>query len=122
MRGSSAALVSKPDFRTRTMKLAAGIQLSGVNVAGSASGQQLIPSAFGSSADVQWHVDGGAITDMAANTSPTYYDFDSLEAVQVITGGGDVSVASAGVFINLVTRSGTNIFVGSATSTLAPPQ
>jgi hypothetical protein len=101
------------------IKLVPGVTMNGINVAGSTSGQQMTPSAFGSSADVQWHVDGGSTTDMVANASPGYYNFDSLDAVQVITGGADVSVGSAGVFINLITKSGTNTLSGSATSTLA---
>lgn len=116
-----AVMLNVPTARDpwQIMRLAPGVLLNGVNVAGSASGQQLTPSALGSSADVQWHIDGATTTDMASNSSAAYYNFDSIDAVQVITGGADVSVASGGVFINLITKSGTNRLSGSVTSTIA---
>ena len=36
----------------------------------------------------------------------------------MINGGGDVSVQSSGVSINLITKSGSNVFKGSAVGTL----
>jgi len=40
-----------------------GVQLSGYNVGGSQSGQQLTPSVRGSTANVQWNLEGGSITE-----------------------------------------------------------
>ena len=97
----------------QVINMAPSIVLSGVNVGGSASGQQLGVSAFGSSDSVQWNLEGGNITDMASNSSPMYFNFDSFQEIQVVTGGGDVSVQSQGVFINLITKSGSNVFKGS---------
>jgi hypothetical protein len=99
------------------MNMTPGISLSGINVGGSASGQQPTISYAGTSANVQWNLEGGNITDMSSNSSPAYFNFDSFQEIQVITGGGDVSVQSGGVFINLVTKSGSNVFKGSATET-----
>jgi len=93
--------------------MAPGVQLSGVNVGGSASGQQLTPSVYGTSSNVQWNLEGGSITDLSSNSSPSYFDFDSFEEIQVVTGGGDVSVQSSGLSINLVTKSGSNVFKGT---------
>src|SRR5262249_40689958 len=59
----------------------------------------------------------GSITDVSSNSSPSYFDFESFDQVQVTTGGGDVSVQSQGVSINLVTKSGSNVFKGSFTGT-----
>jgi hypothetical protein len=101
----------------QVMNMAPAIVLSGVNVGGSASGQQLTPAAFGQSGSVQWNLEGGSITDMSANASPMYFNFDSFQEIQVITGGGDVSVQSAGVFINLITKSGSNVVKGAADMT-----
>jgi hypothetical protein len=53
----------------------------------------------------------------AANSSPSYFNFDSFEQIQVVNGGGDVSVQSSGLSINLVTKSGSNVFKGSAVTT-----
>src|SRR5215467_7506643 len=43
--------------------------------------------------------------------------FDSFEQIQVTTGGGDVSVQSSGLSINLVSKSGSNVFKGTAVAT-----
>src|SRR3954471_3743446 len=94
-----------------------GVQLNGYNVGGSQSGQQLTPSVRGSSANVQWNLEGGSITDVASNSSSIYYNFDSFEQIQVTTGGGDVSVQSSGLSINLVTKSGSNTFKGTFNTT-----
>ena len=60
----------------------------------------------------QWNIEGGNTTDMASNSSASYYNFDSFQEIQVVTGGGDVSVQSSGLFINLVTKSGSNVVQG----------
>jgi hypothetical protein len=101
----------------QVINMAPGVQLSGVNVGGSASGQQLTPSVYGRSSNVVWNIEGGNTTDMASNSSASYYNFDSFQEIQVVTGGGDVSVQSSGVNINLVTKSGSNAFKGSGTYT-----
>jgi hypothetical protein len=101
----------------QVINMAPSIVLSGVNVGGSASGQQLGISAFGSSANVQWNLEGGNITDMSSNSSPSYFNFNSFQEIQVVTSGGDVSVQSSGVFINLITKSGSNVLKGSADMT-----
>jgi carboxypeptidase family protein len=99
------------------INMAPGVTLSGTNVGGSGSGQQLTPSVYGTSANVQWNLEGGNITDMSSNSSPSYFNFDSFQEIQVVTGGGDVSVQSGGLFINLVTKSGSNVFKGTGTIT-----
>ncbi len=98
--------------------MAPGVQLSGTNVGGSGSGGQPTISSRGTSANVQWNLEGGATTDLRSNTSASYYNFDALEQIQVINGGADVSVQSSGVSINLITKSGSNMFKGSAVGTL----
>jgi hypothetical protein len=71
-------------------------------------------SIFGTGANVQWNLEGGSITDLSSNSSPAYFNFDSFEQIQVVTGGGDVSIQSSGLSINLVTKSGSNVFKGTA--------
>jgi Carboxypeptidase regulatory-like domain len=94
-----------------------GVQLSGYNVGGSASGQQLTPTSRGTSSQVQWNLEGGLITDLSSNSSALYYNFDSFDQIQVTSGGGDVSVQASGLSINLVTKSGSNVFKGSFNGT-----
>ena len=100
----------------QVINMTPGVQ-AGLNVGGSASGQQVGLSAYGTGANVQWNLEGGSITDLSSNSSPSYYNFDSFEQIQVTTGGGDVSVQSSGLSINLVTKSGSNVFKGSAVGT-----
>jgi Carboxypeptidase regulatory-like domain len=90
---------------------------AGLNVGGSTSGQQVGLNSRGTNANVQWNLEGGSITDLSSNSSPAYFNFDSLEQIQVSNGGGDVSVQSSGLAINLVTKSGSNVFKGTAMAT-----
>ncbi len=98
------------------LNMVPGVIISGVNVGGSTSGQQPNFSARGESTSAgMWNIDGGTTTDMAATGgSAQYYDFDAFEEIQVTTGGSDVSVQTSGININLVTRSGSNVFKGTA--------
>jgi hypothetical protein len=95
---------------------APGVVPDRINVGGNESGQQSLFMGPGSTCDqAVWSMDGMVITDMSAlGSSPTYYDFDAFEEMQVSTGGTDVSVATGGVVLNMVTKRGTNDFRGSA--------
>jgi hypothetical protein len=92
-----------------------GVQVDRVNVGGSQSGQQSVYVGKGTTADQNtWNVDGVNITDMGATgSSPTYYDFDAFEEMQVTTSGSDPRVMTPGVQLNMVTKRGTNDFKGS---------
>ena len=91
----------------------AGVAMDRQNVGGSASGQQGAFAARGTTRG-QWNLDGVDITDMAATgSSPTYYDFDAFEEIQVTTAAADVTMQSSGLAINLVTKSGTDVVRGS---------
>ena len=100
----------------QVINMSPGVQ-AGLNVGGSASGQQVSLATRGTTANVQWNLEGGAITDLSSNSSPVYFNFDSLEQIQVTNGGGDVSVQSSGLSINIVTKSGSNVFKGTAHGT-----
>jgi carboxypeptidase family protein/TonB-dependent receptor-like protein len=92
-----------------------GIIVDRVNVGGAESGQQSSYQAKGASgADNTWNIDGIAVTDMAATGStPTYYDFDMFQEMQVTTGGADIMSATPGVQLNMVLKSGSNTPHGS---------
>ncbi len=98
-----------------------GVQVDRVNVGGNESGQQSNFISKGSSRQsAVWNVDGVTITDMAAlGASPTYYDFDSFQEMQISTGGTDLTAATAGVQLNMVTKRGTNDVHGGARMFLA---
>lgn len=92
-----------------------GVQVDRVNVGGSQSGQQSVYVGKGTTSDQNtWNVDGVNITDMGATgASPTYYDFDAFEEMQVTTSGSDPRVQTPGVQLNMVTKRGTNDLKGS---------
>jgi hypothetical protein len=93
-----------------------GIIVDRVNVGGAESGQQSNYQAKGASGgENTWNIDGVPITDMSAlGSSPTYYDFDMFQEMQVTTGGADVNSATPGVALNFVLKSGSNTPHGSA--------
>jgi len=92
-----------------------GVIVDRVNVGGAESGQQSNYQAKGASGgDNTWNIDGVAITDMAAlGSSPTYYDFDMFQEMQVTTGGADITNPTPGVALNFVLKSGSNTPHGS---------
>ena len=98
-----------------------GIAMDRINVGGTESGQQSTFSGHGSSGiqgqggSAQWSIDGVVITDMAATGgSSTYYDFDSIEEMEVSTGGHDAQVPYGNIAINFVTKQGGNDYRGQA--------
>jgi hypothetical protein len=93
-----------------------GVIVDRVNVGGSESGQQSNYVAKGAgTGDNTWYMDGIPITDMSAlGSSPSYYDFDMFQEMQVTTGGADAQQATPGVQMNVVLKSGTNTPHGSA--------
>jgi hypothetical protein len=111
-------LESTPTARDPWAVLAStpGVVADRINVGGNESGQQALFVGPGSTCDqAVWSMDGMVITDMAAlGGSPTYFDFDSFEEMQVSTGGTDTSQATGGVVLNMVTKRGTNEVRGSA--------
>lgn len=98
------------------INMAPGVQ-AGLNVGGSSSGQQVGLASRGTGANVQWNLEGGSMTDLSSNSSAMYYNFDSFEQIAVTNGGGDVSVQSSGLSINLITKSGSNVYKGSTVGT-----
>ncbi|HEX2442740.1 MAG TPA: TonB-dependent receptor, partial [Vicinamibacterales bacterium] len=98
------------------MQTVPGIIVDRVNVGGSESGQQSVYNAKGANDDDNtWNLDGIPITDMAATgASPTYYDFDMFQEMQVTTGGADITNPTPGVQLNFVLKSGSNTPHGSA--------
>ncbi|MCI0617424.1 TonB-dependent receptor, partial [bacterium] len=93
-----------------------GIDSDRYNVAGSESGQQASFIARGGSDDnTTWNYDGVNATDPGAiGASPTYFDFDAFEELNISTGGNDASIGTGGVVVNIVTKRAGNKWEGSA--------
>ena len=93
-----------------------GVTLDRVNIAGNETGQQAsFVSKGGRQGDAVWTMDGVPITDMAtAGASPTYFDYDAFDEIQISTGGNDIKQATGGVGLNFVVKRGTNQLKGTA--------
>jgi hypothetical protein len=93
-----------------------GVVMDRVNIAGNETGQQSSFVGRGArTADGTWTLDGVEITDMAAiGASPTYFDYDAFDEIQVSTGGNDIRQRTGGIGLNFVVKRGTNQFQGAA--------
>jgi len=93
------------------MQMAPGILMDRENVGGNESGQQAgyVAKGVNGTGNGVWAVDGVVVTDPSAiGASPIYWDFDSFEEMNIVTGGADVTVQTGGVALNMVTRRGGN--------------
>jgi hypothetical protein len=96
-----------------------GLSMSRPDVAGTSGGLQGGFSARGTTASQNTlYLNGVNVGDPAAiGFAGFYYDFDSLDDVQVSTGAHDITVPTGGVFLNMVTKSGGNHWAGTGTLT-----
>jgi hypothetical protein len=92
------------------LQMTPAVQVDRENVGGSESGQQSNYAILGGTrSQATWTFDGVNITDPAARgASPSYFDFDVFEEMNVTVGGADVETMTGGVALNLVTRRGGN--------------
>lgn len=93
-----------------------GVIVDRVNIAGNETGQQSeYAGKGGRRQDSTWTIDGVVVTDMAAvGASPTYFDYDAFEEIQISTGGHDIRQPTGGIGLNFVVKNGTNTFKGTA--------
>jgi Carboxypeptidase regulatory-like domain len=98
------------------LEQAPGMMLDRVDGDGADGVLPLVVRAPGSGIDQNsYTLDGVVITDPESlDTTPSFYDFASLEEAQVTTGGTDIRVTAPGAALNLVTRRGTNAWRASA--------
>jgi len=93
------------------LQMAPSVIMDRENIGGAESGQQSTYVSRGATTynNNVWAMDGIVITDPAAiGASPSYYDFDAFEEMQIAVGGSDVTVQTGGVALNMVTRRGGN--------------
>jgi hypothetical protein len=96
------------------MRSVPGVLVDRVNIGGNETGQQSNFASKGTRPqDASWTMDGIEITDMSATgSSPTYFNFDNFEEIQVSTAGNDIKSRTGGMGLNLVVKRGTNNFSG----------
>ncbi len=92
-----------------------GVNLSRNDVGGNQAGTQARFAGPGvNQFQNAYYIDGVNITDTAATgASSQYFDFSRFEEWQISTGAHDPSVQSAGVILNMVSRSGSNTYRGN---------
>jgi Carboxypeptidase regulatory-like domain len=100
-----------------------GVQIDTVNVAGNqsalAGGPDFITKGSG---NVVYQVDGATSTDNTYGNpfarqnggTNTFFDFATIQDVEVATGGSVLEQQTSGVTINVVTKRGTNEYHGAA--------
>jgi hypothetical protein len=98
------------------MRSVPGVLVDRVNIAGNETGQQSNFVSKGTRPqDMVWTMDGVNITDMAATgASPTYFNYDNFEEIQVSTAGQSIKQPTGGIGMNMVVKRGTNQFRGNA--------
>ncbi len=90
-----------------------GVLLINVSVGSGDTAHQVPYVGKGSPSDQNsYNLDGAAIS--LGGVTPMFFDFDSLDTIEVTTGGSNLALASPGVALNLVTKRGTNDLKGSA--------
>ncbi len=92
-----------------------GVLTDRINVGGNESGQQPAAVLAGTTAGQNtFSVDGLIFTNMAATgSSPSYFDFDAFEEMEVTTGGTDVTLETPGAQIRALLPRGTNFWRAS---------
>jgi carboxypeptidase family protein/TonB-dependent receptor-like protein len=87
------------------------------DVGGTSGGLQGVYNARGTnSSQNSQYLNGINVGDPAAiGAAGFYYDFDAFEDIQVSTGAHDITVPTSGVFLNMVTKSGTDVWRGRTT-------
>jgi hypothetical protein len=93
-----------------------GLATNRPDVGGAAGGLQASFSARGTpNAQNAQFLNGINVGDPAAiGFTQFYYDYDAFDQIQVSTGAHDLSVPSSGVFLNMVTKTGTDRYAGKA--------
>ncbi len=90
-----------------------GVLIQDVNVGGGIrAGQSPFVGKGSRPGQNNYNLDGVGIS--VGGLSRFFFDFDSFDDIEVTTGGSDLSIATPGVTLNLVTKRGTNQFRSSA--------
>jgi hypothetical protein len=97
------------------MRSVPGVLVDRVNIGGNETGQQSNFTMKGTRPqDAVWTLDGVVVTDMTlTGASPTYFNFDNFQEIQVSTSGQDITQPTGGLGMNFVVKRGTNLFHGA---------
>jgi hypothetical protein len=97
------------------MRSVPGVLVDRVNIGGNETGQQSNFTMKGTRPqDAVWTLDGVVVTDMTLlGASPTYFNFDNFQEIQISTSGQDIAQPTGGLGMNFVVKRGTNLFHGA---------
>jgi carboxypeptidase family protein/TonB-dependent receptor-like protein len=97
------------------MRSVPGVLVDRVNIGGNETGQQSNFTMKGTRPqDAVWTLDGVVVTDMTlTGSSPTYFNFDNFQEIQISTSGQDITQPTGGLGLNFVVKRGTNDFHGA---------
>jgi hypothetical protein len=97
------------------MRSVPGVLVDRVNIGGNETGQQSNFTMKGTRPqDAVWTLDGIVVTDMTlTGASPTYFNVDNFQEIQVSTSGQDITQPTGGLGMNFVVKRGTNLFHGA---------
>lgn len=99
-----------------------GVVTGRLDVGGTEAVQQYAIEAFGSADSQKAFAVDGLKTNLPVSTGGLtfqYYDFDAYESFNFQVSAGSAENDVGGVFINMVTRSGTNVYSGRVSSMYA---
>ena len=106
-----AALPNARDFWT-VLAAAPAIQLTRIDVAGSAAGTQTAYSAYDTKADQHRPMVEGIVNTEGTNAAGFYYDYGAIDEVSVNAGGNTAEMPWPGVWSNFIAKSGGNTYHG----------
>ena len=106
-----AALPNARDFWT-VLAAAPAIQLTRIDVAGSAAGTQTAYSAYDTKADQHRPMVEGIVNTEGTNAAGFYYDYGAIDEVAVNAGGNTAEMPWPGVWSNFIAKSGGNEYHG----------
>lgn len=106
-----AALPNARDFWT-VLAAAPAIQLSRIDVAGSAAGTQTGYSAYDTKSDQHRPMVEGIVNTENTGAAGFYYDYGSIDEVSINAGGNTAEMPWPGVWSNFIAKSGGNSYHG----------
>ena len=105
------ALPNARDFWT-VLAAAPAVQLSRIDVAGSAAGTQTAYSAYDTKSDQHRPMVEGIVNTENTGAAGFYYDYGSIDEVSINAGGNTAEMPWAGIWSNFIAKSGGNSYHG----------
>src|SRR6266511_3793661 len=106
-----AALPNARDFWT-VLAAAPAVQLTRIDIAGSAAGTQTAYSAYDTKSDQHRPMVEGIVNTEGTNAAGFYYDYGAVEEVAINAGGNTAEMPWPGIWSNFISKSGGNRYSG----------